>query len=136
MTKGNSASTTLQDRAMLDELKALVTDLSGIDLADVGSDISFLELGFDSLFLTQLTQEIAGKYQIKLTFRELMESYATLGALASLLETAVRSRPEAAAREVANASERTFAAPSTATAAVAAAPTNSYQDLFASQRCV
>lgn len=133
MTKGNSASTTLQDRAMLDELKALVTDLSGIDLADVGSDISFLELGFDSLFLTQLTQEIAGKYQIKLTFRELMESYATLGALASLLETAVRSRPEAAAREVANASERTFAAPSTATAAVAAAPTNSYQDLFASQ---
>jgi amino acid adenylation domain-containing protein len=133
MTKDNSASTTLQDRAMLDELKALVTDLSGIELADIGPDISFLELGFDSLFLTQLTQEIAGKYQIKLTFRELMESYATLGALASLLETAVRSRPEAPAREAANASERAFAAPSTAAAAVAAAPTNSYQDLFASQ---
>ena len=146
MTKANSASTTFQDGAMLNELKALVTDLSGMDLADVGPDISFLELGFDSLFLTQLTQEIAGKYQIKLTFRELMESYATLGALASVLETAVRSRPEAAAREVANASQRTiaapstapaseqtFAAPSTATATVAAAPTNAYQDLFASQ---
>jgi acyl carrier protein len=63
------------DAAMLNDLKALITDLSGTDLADAEADASFLELGFDSLFLTQLTQGIQSKYRVKLTFRQIMESY-------------------------------------------------------------
>ena len=82
------ASSTADD-AMLNDLKALITDLSGTDLADAESEASFLELGFDSLFLTQLTQGIQSKYKVKLTFRQIMESYPTLDSLAAHLEATV-----------------------------------------------
>jgi amino acid adenylation domain-containing protein len=85
MTEAISNST--RPDSMLAEIKALVTDLSGVELTDVDRDASFLELGFDSLFLTQLTQAIQAKYRVKLTFREVMESYPTLGTLATHLES-------------------------------------------------
>ncbi len=86
--------------ARLEELKAFVAELSGADLSEADGDASFLELGFDSLFLTQLTQAIQGKYRVKLTFRQIMENYPTLGALASHLEAVApqASSPAAAAR--------------------------------------
>ena len=74
---------------MLNDLKALIADLSGTDLADAEADASFLELGFDSLFLTQLTQGIQSKYRVKLTFRQIMESYSTLDLLAAHLQETV-----------------------------------------------
>ena len=74
---------------MLTELKALITDLSGTELADAEPDASFLELGFDSLFLTQLTQGIQSKFRVKLTFRQIMESYPTLGSLTAHLDSTV-----------------------------------------------
>ena len=58
-----STSVAADDAAMLNDLKALIADLSGTDLADAEADASFLELGFDSLFLTQLTQGIQSKYR-------------------------------------------------------------------------
>jgi amino acid adenylation domain-containing protein len=77
------------EAAMLTDLKALITDLSGTDLEGAEPDASFLELGFDSLFLTQLTQGVQSKYKVKLTLRQLMENYATLGDLAKHLEETV-----------------------------------------------
>jgi amino acid adenylation domain-containing protein len=139
---------------MLTELKALITDLSGTELGDAEPDASFLELGFDSLFLTQLTQGIQSKFRVKLTFRQIMESYSTLGALAAHLDATVtpehRSAPAAAPAPV--PAQVVAAAPMQATApapvfapapvaaptfvpmpvAAAAAP-GSYEALFASQ---
>ncbi|HEY4048056.1 MAG TPA: beta-ketoacyl synthase N-terminal-like domain-containing protein, partial [Acidobacteriaceae bacterium] len=86
MAECTSSST--RSEAMLAEIKAFVTDLSGVELTEADGDASFLELGFDSLFLTQLTQAIQAKYRVKLTFRQVMESYPTLGALAKHLESA------------------------------------------------
>jgi amino acid adenylation domain-containing protein len=77
------------DAAMLNDLKALITDLSGTDLADAEADASFLELGFDSLFLTQLTQGIQSKYKVRLTFRQIMEEFPTLDTLAAYLKATV-----------------------------------------------
>ncbi|HTJ29215.1 MAG TPA: aminotransferase class III-fold pyridoxal phosphate-dependent enzyme, partial [Acidobacteriaceae bacterium] len=74
---------------MLNDLKALITDLSGTDLEGAEPDASFLELGFDSLFLTQLTQGVQSKYKVKLTLRQLMEDFATLGSLSTHLEATV-----------------------------------------------
>jgi len=127
-----------EDAAMLEDLKALITDLSGTDLADAESDASFLELGFDSLFLTQLTQGIQSKYKVKLTFRQIMESYPTLASLADHLKETVApnlqpskaAAPTSAAPQAAAATP-TFAAPSFAPAA-SGAP-GSYESLFASQ---
>ncbi len=150
--------TVADDSAMLNDLKALIVDLSGTDLADAEADASFLELGFDSLFLTQLTQGIQSKYKVKLTFRQIMESYPTLDALAKHLETTVApalqpakaaAPPSAAPAAMAPAAmaPAAMAAPATGgTSAPAplvipsplytpttAAPAGSYESLFASQ---
>ena len=87
-----SAAATAPADSMLLELKDLITDLSGTDLADAESDASFLELGFDSLFLTQLTQSIQSKFRVKLTFRQIMESYPSLDSLAKARSFTTRTR--------------------------------------------
>jgi amino acid adenylation domain-containing protein len=132
------------DSAMLNDLKALIADLSGTDLADAEADASFLELGFDSLFLTQLTQGIQSKYRVKLTFRQIMESYPTLDSLATHLRETVApnlqpaTAPVAAPAAAASAPAPGFAgsfAPNlapTLTPVAVAAP-GSIEALFASQ---
>ena len=75
--------------SVLDGLKSLIADLSGIELNGTDSSASFFELGFDSLFLTQLTQAIQSKYRVKLTFRQIMESYSTIDALVAHLDATV-----------------------------------------------
>ena len=72
--------------ALVSTLKAMVTELSDIDLSQTPSSVSLLELGLDSLFLTQLTQAIRGAYGVKLTFRQIMGEYSTFDALAAHLE--------------------------------------------------
>ncbi len=47
--------------AVLDDLKAMVAELSDLDLSSVPATTSFIELGLDSLFLTQLTQSIRSR---------------------------------------------------------------------------
>lgn len=78
-----SASTTT---ALVSNLKAMVTELSDIDLSETPSSTSLLELGLDSLFLTQLTQAIRAAYGVKLTFRQMMGEYSSFDALAAHLE--------------------------------------------------
>jgi acyl carrier protein len=147
----NSSAAATDDAAMLNDLKALIADLSGTDLADAEADASFLELGFDSLFLTQLTQGIQSKYRVKLTFRQIMESYPTLDSLAKHLEETVAPNlqpAKAAAPVVAQAPAASPAsfAPASFTPAVfaptaslpiftpsATAIPGSYEGLFASQ---
>ncbi|MFT4114294.1 amino acid adenylation domain-containing protein [Silvibacterium sp.] len=88
---------------MLDALIALISDLSGVELAGADTSASFFELGFDSLFLTQLTQSIQQKYKVKLTFRQIMEDYSTIDALVAHLDekTPAELKPQAAAAPVA-----------------------------------
>ena len=137
---------------MLTELKLLITDLSGTELGDAEPDASFLELGFDSLFLTQLTQGIQSKFRVKLTFRQIMESYPTLASLAAHLDATVapelRSAPAAATLPVqtapvapavaAPAPPQAVPAPNAAPVFAPAAVTapglsGSYETLFATQ---
>jgi amino acid adenylation domain-containing protein len=130
MPAPNAAASTNSADAMLNDLKALITDLSGTDLADAEADASFLQLGFDSLFLTQLTQGIQSKYRVKLTFRQIMESFPTLDSLARHLEETVAPELQPAAASPASS----VATP--AAMQFAASPTGapgSVEALFASQ---
>ncbi len=63
------------------------TQLSGIDIGADQMDHQFLELGLDSLFLTQATQGIQKKFGVKLTFRQIMEQYSTIASLATYLDS-------------------------------------------------
>jgi amino acid adenylation domain-containing protein len=67
------------------ELKAMVAELSDLDLSAVPATTSFVELGLDSLFLTQLTQSIRVRFGVKLTFRQIMGEFGTFATLADHL---------------------------------------------------
>jgi len=64
----------------------ILNELSGSRLADVDPSASLLELGFDSLMLTQASQLIQRKFKIPITFRQLMGELSTPGALADALD--------------------------------------------------
>jgi amino acid adenylation domain-containing protein len=73
-----------------DRIRAALLDifqeLSGLSLADSDTSASFLEMGFDSLFLTQVSQVLQGKFGLRITFRQLLDQVSTLDALAAYLD--------------------------------------------------
>lgn len=66
-------------------LEYIFQDLSGIDVSAGGGSATFLELGFDSLFLTQVSQALQSKFRLKITFRQLLDKLSTLGSLAAYI---------------------------------------------------
>lgn len=67
------------------ELKSILEESSGMELGN-DSNATFIELGLDSLFLTQAALTISKKYGIKVTFRQLNEEFSSLSALSSHLD--------------------------------------------------
>ena len=75
------AETTAVETTFADMLR----EQSGFELADLDRSASFLELGFDSLFLIQMCLEIQKRFKTKVTFRQLIEEMPTVeGLLAHL----------------------------------------------------
>lgn len=110
-------------------LVEMFSDLSGVDLSATDSATTFLEVGFDSLFLTQAAQALQERFGVKITFRQLLNDVASLDALtdyvagqlpADMFAEAVRVEPQPEpARPAALA---VAAAPSVAQAPIVAAP--------------
>ena len=71
---------------ILAELINITHNLSGIEAADLDVNATFLELGFDSLFLTQANAEFRKKFNVKITFRQLLQEAPTLDALAQFVD--------------------------------------------------
>lgn len=72
-------------------LRALILDLSGIDVSD--DSATFTELGFDSLFLTQASGAIQSRFGVKVTFRELLGQLSSISALAAYLDQQMPAEP-------------------------------------------
>jgi glutamate-1-semialdehyde aminotransferase/acyl carrier protein len=68
------------------EVAAMLEDLSGLDLTDEQCATSFLELGFDSLMLTQAAQSLETQFGIKIAFRQLMDGVDSIDRVAELLD--------------------------------------------------
>ena len=101
----------------LPELMGLFEELSGEKLNGVDPATSFLQLGFDSLFLGQIAQQIRSRLGVKITFRQLLGDCGTFVALSKYVEA---ERPMKAATVTPTPSP----APS-APVAVTAAPSQS-----------
>lgn len=71
---------------LLSEVRTLLHRTSGIDITGADPAASFLDLGFDSLFLTQASLALKKHFGIKITFRQLMEQQPTMSALAAWLD--------------------------------------------------
>jgi len=76
-------------------LKDLLSELSGLETADLDSSASFLELGFDSLLLTQVGKEIRDTFGVTVTLRELIDGFQSLNDLIAHLEANASSEKTA-----------------------------------------
>ncbi|MBD8524856.1 non-ribosomal peptide synthetase/type I polyketide synthase [Pseudomarimonas arenosa] len=104
--------TPVSDRrpALKAELRRIMADLSGLPDAELQDEIPLVELGLDSLSLTQASQELERVFGLKLRFRRLMEDLDSIGKLSEWLHQELPA-------------ERFQPAPATAPAQVAGAPT-------------
>lgn len=72
--------------ALIARLRVILKNLSGQDQSASDPETSFLELGFDSLFLTQVAGAFRKEFNVKVTFRQLLEDFPTMAALAAHLD--------------------------------------------------
>jgi amino acid adenylation domain-containing protein len=85
----NNPGTSMTDsrkQRLLTLIKEVLETTSGIDLTNADEVTTFLELGFDSLSLTQVALGIKKKFKQNVTFRQLLETYPTLDTLATFLD--------------------------------------------------
>ena len=71
---------------LIPQIKEILEDSSGIEMADVDPSMTFLEIGLDSLFLTQVATTISKIFGVKVTFRQLNEDLSNLEMLAAYLD--------------------------------------------------
>jgi glutamate-1-semialdehyde aminotransferase/acyl carrier protein len=81
-----TATGNIRVHTLVERLRALAADLSGYEPNDLDTNSSFLDLGFDSLFLTQLAAAFQREYGLKITFRQLFDELPTLRALAEYID--------------------------------------------------
>ncbi|MGF0539397.1 amino acid adenylation domain-containing protein [Agrobacterium sp. ES01] len=93
------SSITIADRtvALETSLLTLLGDMSGEPIDASNRSDSFLELGFDSLFIGQFAQKIDKQYGVKISFRELLSNIPSIAALARYLDTVLPPDPAAQA---------------------------------------
>ncbi len=101
---------------ILERLQAVIQELSGLDPAAVDVHASFLELGFESLFLTQASAAFGRELGVEVSLRQLIEDTPSLDTLAAVVdaalpEEALAEEPAAAPPERAPAELVHFAAP-------------------------
>jgi glutamate-1-semialdehyde aminotransferase/acyl carrier protein len=84
MTTTSTNATRIPD--LIAQLRQVFEDTSGIDMADADATTNFVELGLDSLSLTQIAIQVKQTFKVNVTFRQLMESQRTLESLAAHLD--------------------------------------------------
>lgn len=78
---------TMRKDILAHTVRKLLEEASGIDMNRVTGDMNFLEIGFDSLLLTQLSLILKKQFNLPITFRQLNEDYATIDSLINYLDS-------------------------------------------------
>ncbi len=117
-----------QDRRsrLVGQLREAIEDVSGIDMDDAEAEANFIELGLDSLILTQVALQLQKSFGLPVTFRQLMSDTSTLASLADYLDARLPAEAEAPAEAPASPIAAPAAVPPPAApiapASLAAAP--------------
>jgi amino acid adenylation domain-containing protein len=113
--------------ALCGDIVAILEDLSGETVAPEDFGATFIELGFDSLFLGQVAQKLQSRFGIQITFRQLLGDIPSIDALAAHLdgvlpasEAPAAPAPSPVAATAAPVAAAPMAAPGPVAAAVAA----------------
>src|SRR5690606_33399698 len=68
------------------KIKDILEAAAGIDMTNVTDEMSFIEIGLDSLLLTQVALLLEKQFSVPVTFRQLNEELGRLDLLAEYLE--------------------------------------------------
>lgn len=68
------------------KIKQVLEDASGIEMNGIQSDRNFLEIGLDSLLLTQVAISLKREFNLPITFRKLNEEYPSIDALVDYID--------------------------------------------------
>ncbi len=75
--------------ALIDDLRGVFEDVSGLDLSQADPASLFVELGLDSLTLTQASIQVRKRFGVAVTFRQLLAQWRSLRLLADHLQAAL-----------------------------------------------
>ncbi|MDB5139424.1 MAG: ppsE [Mucilaginibacter sp.] len=76
----------MRQELLTEKLKKLFEDTSGIEIDAATDNMNFIEIGFDSLSLTQIATNLKKEFNVPITFRKLFEEYNTIQLLAAYLD--------------------------------------------------
>jgi amino acid adenylation domain-containing protein len=79
--------TPMRRDVLLEKVKEILEDASGVEMKDVTSDMNFIEMGLDSLLLTQVAITLKKEFALPITFRQLNESLGNLDLLTDFLDS-------------------------------------------------
>ena len=85
-TEQRSSNSMSRKDLILQKLTDIIQDLSGLDPTEIDSHASFLDMGFDSLFLTQANLKFKKVFKVKITFRQLFDDAPNINALAEFID--------------------------------------------------
>lgn len=71
---------------LIAELCRVFEDVSGVEVGEEDPSTTFLDLGLDSLSLTQVALQLQKTFAIKVTFRQLIETYSSVERLAEHMD--------------------------------------------------
>ncbi|KAF1710075.1 type I polyketide synthase [Pseudoxanthomonas kalamensis DSM 18571] len=106
---------------LIAQLKDVFEDVAGFDLAEADEGANFIELGLDSLMLTQVALQLQKTFPVKITFRQLMGECSSLQSLAASLDAQLPAEAAAAVLSPVPAVASSLAAPVSPSPAVAVA---------------
>jgi len=76
----------MRKQNLINQVKEILENASGIEMNDVTLDMTFIEIGLDSLLLTQIAIILKKQFSLPITFRQLNEEYGTLDLLTDYLD--------------------------------------------------
>lgn len=82
----NNSSNDSKKESILFKISEIIKNASGITYDSDSASYTFLELGLDSLSLTQLSGKLKKEFDLPITFRQLNESYSTPSLLADYIQ--------------------------------------------------
>ena len=71
---------------LVDRVRTILEDISGIEIPGTDTSVPLIELGLDSLSLTQVAIQVKNTFKVNITFRQIMETHRTVDALAAYLD--------------------------------------------------
>ncbi|WP_342315191.1 amino acid adenylation domain-containing protein [Lysobacter sp. FW306-1B-D06B] len=80
------AAATGRRERLVGQLRGLFENVAGFDMTDADADTNFIELGLDSLMLTQVAVQLQKEFGVPVNFRQLMGDCASLDRLAGMLD--------------------------------------------------